>query len=83
MSYYLGSNSYPHPKDPTRVLCYVRNRTGLRVSLSPGEALKVKPYDLFQDKAGNMWCKTVLNKQFPLAQIIPEYTLYHDVQIVT
>ena len=66
MTYYRGSKPYPHPTDGTKVLCYIRNRPGMRVCLSPEDGEKVKPYDLFQNRAGQIECKTITGKQFVL-----------------
>ncbi len=79
MTYYRGSKPYPHPTDGTKVLCYIRNRPGMRVCLSPEDGEKIKPYDLFQNRCGEIEAKTITGKQFLLAKIGVEYSLYRHV----
>lgn len=79
MTYYRGSPSYPHPTEPGKVLCYLRNRLGWRVSMSPEDAEKVKPYDLFQDRTGAVICQTVTGKKFALSTRVKSYVLFRHV----
>lgn len=81
MTYYRGTSPYPHPEDPTKVLCYIRNMRGWRVCMSPIDGERVRPYDLFQDKAGRILCKAVTGKQFLLASLGIEYSLFRHVII--
>jgi hypothetical protein len=79
VTYYRGTKPYPHPTDPTKVLCYVRNRRGTRVCVSPVDGEKLRPYDLFQNQAGRITAKTITGKQFLIEGIGIEYTLYRHV----
>lgn len=79
MTYYRGTTPYPHPDDPTKSLCYIRNKIGWRVCLSHDDAKRVKPFDLFQNYAGEIECKNVLGKQFPLKSLNIPYSLFRHV----
>lgn len=79
MTYYRGTNPYPHPTDPALVLCYIRNRLGWRVAVSPADGEKLRPYDLFQNRAGIVVCKTITGKQFPLTQLVANSSLFRHV----
>lgn len=82
MTYYRGTTPYPHPEDPTKSLCYIRNRLGWRVCLAPEDAKRIKPFDLFQNRAGQIECKNVLGKQFLLSSMGISYTLFRHVLII-
>ncbi len=79
MTYYRGTKPYPHPEDPTKVLCYIRNRPGLRVCVSSIDGERLRPYDLFQNRKGEIEAKTITGKQFLIAGIGVEYTLFRHV----
>jgi hypothetical protein len=83
MTYYRGTTPYQHPDDPTKSLCYIRNKIGWRVCLSHDDAKRVKPFDLFQNYAGGIECKNVLGKQFPLSSLGIPYSLFRHVVFVT
>ena len=83
MTYYRGTTPYPHPEDPTKVLCYIRNRLGWRVVVSPEDGARIKPYDLFQDRAGKIQCKTITGKQFLLSSLSIPHTLFRHVQVIS
>ena len=81
--YYRGSSNYPHPTQPGRVLCYIRNMLGWRVSVTPAGAKLLAPFDLYQDKAGQVWCKSVLGKQILIGSLLDDYELFRHVTVIS
>jgi hypothetical protein len=71
LTYYHSSPAVPHPTKPDLYLCRIRNRGGWYVEVSGPTAARLRPFDLFIDKAGVVHYKNILGKQLPLSDLGP------------
>lgn len=84
VTYYTGSTAYPHPTKPDKWLVYIRNRPTWRLVIPLRLVPVIKPYDIYQDKAGTIWCKNALGKQKKFADMfgIDVIEVFRDVEIL-
>lgn len=69
MTYYHSSPITPHPTKPGLFICRIRNRTGWYVEVSEETAARIKPFDLYIDKAGTVHYKNILGRQLQLSNL--------------
>lgn len=76
--YYYGTQPHPHPGHPDLRRCTVRRVVGGFVVVTAELAEKLRPYDLFLDKAGQVIYQDIRNRRRPLRELGP-YELQREV----
>lgn len=81
MTYFRGSQSYPHPTELDKHLLYIRNRPGLRVCVAKEDAPKLRYFDLFMDRTGSVQYKNVAGRQKLLSTLVSYTLLRHELDV--